>query len=71
MWRNTHMKRRIASVVSVAVAMLLVGACGNSGIRPSFLVRYYRGIAPGVPGVGEGGLCAMTPCGRQPAGWRW
>ncbi|MGA8633747.1 MAG: hypothetical protein WB805_02705 [Candidatus Dormiibacterota bacterium] len=49
------MKRRISTVVAVTVAMLLVGACGDSGIRPSFLVRYYRGIAPGVPGLGEGG----------------
>src|SRR5579863_1570774 len=46
------MKRRISSVAAVTVAMLLVGA---SGIRPSFLVRYYRGIPPGVPGLGQGG----------------
>jgi len=34
--------------------MLVVGACGDSGIRPTFLVRYYRGVPPGVTGLAGG-----------------
>ena len=42
------MKRRISSVVAVTVAMLLVGACGDSEILPPWLVRSYVGVPPGV-----------------------
>ncbi len=45
----------MSSLVAITVAMLLVGACGDLGVRPAFLVRSYRGIPPGVPGLGDGG----------------
>ena len=45
----------MSSLVAVTVAMLLVGACGDSGLRPAFLVRSYRGLPPGVPSLNDGG----------------
>jgi hypothetical protein len=48
------MKRRLSSRVAGAVAMLVVGACGDSGVLPTFLVRYYRGVPPGTTGLADG-----------------
>lgn len=45
-WRNTHVKRRISSLVAGTVLTLVVGACGAES--PPWLVRHYVGLPPGV-----------------------
>jgi hypothetical protein len=49
-WRNTHVKRRISSLVAGTVLMLVAGACGAES-RP-WLVRHYLGLPPRVTFAG-------------------
>ena len=48
-----------------AVRMLVVGACGTESL-PSWLVRYYPGVPPGVTYAFRDDAVWTTP-GR----WRW
>lgn len=71
LWRNTHVKRRISSLVAGTVLMLVVGACGTESLPP-WLVRYYLGVPPGVTYAFRddvvwttGGRMAVVTCGSS------